>query len=126
MSEPIVTSTDATDYEAVLSLLFEGFPAAERAAVVKQAQRLLAQRELDSSGLLAAYSQGKLVGAMLAVATPGAVGLVWPPQTEQVPEFATVQDALIQASHQRLKKQGVKLAQALLQPREIALATPLT
>src|SRR5262249_42307833 len=47
------------------------------------------------------------------------------PQTDQVPEFATVQDALIQASHQRLRKQGVKLAQALLQPREVALGTSL-
>ena len=125
MSELIVTSTGATDYEAVLNLLFEGFPAAERAAVVKQARRLLAQRELDSSGLLAAYSQGKLVGAMLAVATHGAVGLVWPPQIAQVPDFATVEDALIQATHQRLKKQGVKLTQALLLPREIALGTSL-
>jgi mycothiol synthase len=125
MSDLAVTSAKPAEFPAVLNLVFQGFAPGERVAATAQAVRLLATAELDPGGLLAARENGQLVGAMLAIATPGAVGLVWPPQALQASDVGTVEDALIGEAHKRLRQLHVKLAQVLLQSRELTLSDSL-
>jgi ribosomal protein S18 acetylase RimI-like enzyme len=125
MSDLAVTSAKPAEFPAVLNLLFRGFTAAEQITAASQAVRLLATAELDPGGLLAAHANGQLVGAMLSITTPGAVGLIWPPQALQASDVRTVEDALIGATHKRLRLLNVKLAQALLHSRELPLSDSL-
>jgi ribosomal protein S18 acetylase RimI-like enzyme len=56
---------------------------------------------------------------------PGASGLVWPPQTRALPDRIVIEDRLVQATATSLRRQGAKLAQALLSADEQTLACSL-
>jgi hypothetical protein len=125
MSDLSVFPATQAEYAAVLEILFQRSPAEDRKATIKRAQRLLSSGELDPRGLLVARLNGQMIGTMLAMATPGAVGLVWPPQVRRGADRTCVEDALIAATGDWLRRRGVKLAQALVPAVEADLGPAL-
>jgi GNAT superfamily N-acetyltransferase len=120
-----ISPAEQAEYAAVLPILFQRAASDVRGDTIQQAVHLLSRGVLDPAGLLAARRAGQVVGVMLSAATPGAVGLVWPPQVAECSDREAVEDALIVASLTWLRQRQVKLAQALLSPAEADLGAAL-
>jgi ribosomal protein S18 acetylase RimI-like enzyme len=124
MLHPDVQSATPEDLPTALQILFQHLPPEQRVTAAAQAEAVLQRGEVDRHGLLVARRQGELVGAMLTVAAPGGMGLVWPPQVRAAaPE--PIEDALVRTALARLRGQGVKFAQAMLLAEERDLGLPL-
>src|SRR5262245_20066134 len=125
MSELAISPAEQAEYAVVLQLLFQRTSSAIRDSTIQQAVHLLSRGVLDPRGLLVAREAGRPVGVMLSSAAPGAMGLIWPPQTVPCEDHHQVEDALIAATRAWLLQRGVKLAQALLAPAEADLGVAL-
>jgi ribosomal protein S18 acetylase RimI-like enzyme len=107
------------EWETALRLVFQCSPAAEQEIRVQNAVRLLNQGELDPAGILVIRGTGKLLGAAVCLPTPGAGGLVWPPQAELGHGQELIEDQLLRSGLEWLRRRGAKLAQALLLAEEL-------
>jgi mycothiol synthase len=100
--------------ESAFRLIYHALNEAELARRVASALDLVASGHLDSEGILVARTQGEIIGAMVSLPLPGAGGLVWLPAAKLGPAQRQCEDALVNASCNRLRQKGAKLAQALL------------
>jgi ribosomal protein S18 acetylase RimI-like enzyme len=125
MADLIVAPAQPADRACVLQLLFQRAANEIRQQTVEQGMNLLSTGVIDPAGLLAARCDGRLVGAILSGAAPGAVGMIWPPQVVPAETCAPIEDALLAASLKALRQGGVKLLQALLAPVESDLGAAL-
>ncbi|HEX4590332.1 MAG TPA: GNAT family N-acetyltransferase [Gemmataceae bacterium] len=123
---PDVTITAAAPGErtAALRLAFQHLDPETRLARVAGGLELVDTGEMDPGGILVARWGDRLVGAMISAPVPGAGAAVWPPQLE-AGTLPGVADELVRHSAEWLRKRGVKLAQALLSPDDVAPAEPL-
>jgi ribosomal protein S18 acetylase RimI-like enzyme len=108
-----------------LRLLFDALPPEDRERRVVDALALLAAGELKPSGLLVERGAGGVVGAQIFLPVPGAAALVWPPRSVVDGDQHDREDRLLGAAYVRLRRLGVKIAQSLLLPEEVALGAPL-
>lgn len=107
-------------------LAFQHLPRSEQVGRIKTALDLVRKRELDPAGILVARQGRKILGAMIAVLSPGASGLVWPPQVGEVVEGRDrIEDQLALQCLQWLRGRGAKLGQAMLSPVDMHLSPPL-
>jgi ribosomal protein S18 acetylase RimI-like enzyme len=104
-------------------LAFQHVGAKEQANRVNKALELLQKKELDPEGIVVARSAAGLVGAVICMPTPGAGGLIWPPQVTA--GGSGLEDQLVQYASAWLRRRGAKLAQAMLAPEEVPLAGAL-
>jgi ribosomal protein S18 acetylase RimI-like enzyme len=121
----IVGPARPDEREAAFRLIFQHFGTDLLSNRIGNAMEMVRQGEMDPSGVLVARDRRGLVGAMVSVPVPGASGLVWPPQTRDLPDQSVIEDQLIQATACWLRGQGAKMAQALLTADEQALAHSL-
>jgi ribosomal protein S18 acetylase RimI-like enzyme len=110
---------------AALSLLFLSADRVELQERVDRTRQLLETGDLLREGLRVVRRGAEVLGAMLATTAPGSVGLVWPPQAQEMADRTAVEDALVQDTLAWLGGQHVKLCQALLRSEELPLARPL-
>jgi ribosomal protein S18 acetylase RimI-like enzyme len=110
---------------AAFRLLFCCTAASDQQARVAHALGLVQRGELDAQGLFVVRARRRLLGAVLGLALPGAVGLVWPPQCVPDVDAAPLQDALLRRASDWLRGRNVKVAQALLSSEEARLAGAL-
>ena len=112
------------DLSAALRLLFQNAPL-DRDTRVANALGLVRRGELDPAGLFILPGRRGPSGAVLALALPGAGGLVWPPQCAGEGAHSAAEDALLRRAAAWLRGRGVKIAQALLSPDEARVADAL-
>ncbi|OWK43341.1 GNAT family N-acetyltransferase [Fimbriiglobus ruber] len=109
------------EYPAACRALFAHLPAVDRIARVDRALALIANGEIDPTGLLVARDMpgaDVLVGAMLVQHLPGSAASVWVPRAVSGPNQRAVEDALARAAVARLRAGGARYAQSFLKPEE--------
>jgi ribosomal protein S18 acetylase RimI-like enzyme len=99
---------------AAFLLLFRELHPGDREQRVLRCLEMVQQGDLDGEDLLGLYQGDELVGVVLYHASPGATGLVWPPQVIDGPRRQQREDLLLAHARDRLRQRGVKIAQALL------------
>jgi ribosomal protein S18 acetylase RimI-like enzyme len=131
MSGVTIAAAEPDERTAALKLAFAHLDAETRLGRVAGGLELIDRGEMDADGILVARLGDRLVGAMVAAPVPGSGAAVWPPH---VAADATgqaglsevqVADALVRRAGDWLRSRGIKLAQALLAPEEVALGAPL-
>src|SRR4051812_34995292 len=120
----VITPAHPDELTAALRLAFRHHDPESRVARVAVGLDLIDRGELDPAGVLVARAGERILGAMVAAPVPGAAAAVWPPQVEPDVE-PVVADALARHAADWLRNTGVRLAQVLLTPEDIALAVPL-
>jgi ribosomal protein S18 acetylase RimI-like enzyme len=113
------------EIRAAFRLLFQHLSSDECAARVCAALELLQQGKLDRQGIFVLHEEEGLAGVQLCLPLAGAMGLVWPPQARAGSQQRHHEDRLLQAGCAWLRRQGIKLAQALLSPDEVPQGEPL-
>lgn len=105
---------------------FQHLDPAEQLPRIATALELVEKNEFDPAGVLVARRGGQLVGAVICMTTPGAGGLIWPPQVAPAAaDRAAIEDELTRFALLWLRQRGAKLAQCLLAPAEAPLGGPL-
>lgn len=112
------------EHAAAFRLAFRHLSKSDQETRVSMALEMIQKGELDPAGLWVGREEGELLGALLCQAMPGAAAMMWPPQLLDR-DRRIIEDLLVQHACAWLKKQGVRLAQALLPPDEAHLAIPL-
>jgi ribosomal protein S18 acetylase RimI-like enzyme len=112
------------DYAAAFRLAFRHLDKADQEHRVNVALDLIQKKELDPAGLWVAREDDVIMGSLLCQPMPGAAGLVWPPQIVDA-ERRIIEDLLIQHACAWLRRQGARLAQALMPVEEAHLALAL-
>jgi ribosomal protein S18 acetylase RimI-like enzyme len=105
-------------------LAFQHLAKADQETRVSLALDMIRKQELDPAGLWVACEAGAIRGALLCQPMAGAAGLVWPPQVVDR-ERRILEDLLVQHASAWLRRQGARLAQALLPPGEAHLGIAL-
>ncbi len=119
-----ITSATAAECPAAFDLALQHVPAgAGRAGTVRNALTLLAGGEIDPEGIFVARQEERLCGVQVAILLRGASGLLWLPRT--APPDADLEDRLVQAALDWLRRRGAKLAQAIVHPDAAHEAAPL-
>lgn len=111
-------------HAAAFRLAFQHLGKADQETRVSLALEMIQKGELDAAGLWIAREDQALLGALLCQSMPGAAGLVWPPQVVD-PGRRLIEDLLVQHACAWLRRQGARLAQALLPPSEARLGIAL-
>jgi ribosomal protein S18 acetylase RimI-like enzyme len=115
MSRVIVAEALPAEREAVLNVLLRAIPPDERTGRVAQLLEQMACGTIAPLTLLVARTlDGAILGSAIAQPLPGAGAVVWPPQLVGADDQATVEDALLNAIVDGLRRGGTKLAQAFL------------
>jgi ribosomal protein S18 acetylase RimI-like enzyme len=104
------------EYEAALELLFHGLSPAERHTAVKDVLRSLASGRITQHGLLAAWNERVLTGAILYAIQRDRTAFVWPPRTRGGEADRPLADALVGGLRAGVDSAGAWIAQALLDP----------
>jgi GNAT superfamily N-acetyltransferase len=116
----------SAEHAEALRLAFQHLPDQEQVTRVNTALQLVHKKEMDPAGILVARTTNGLAGALICTTTPGAGGLVWPPQVVAgTHEAGAIEDRLVRHASSWLREQGSKLAQTMLLPSEVQLARPL-
>lgn len=92
---------------------------------VRHVLNLIEEGEFDPAGIRVVRGPRGPIGAMIALAVPGAGALVWPPQAMGGAVGQEIEDCLIGDALAWLRRRGAKLAQTLLIPEDAFLAAPL-
>jgi mycothiol synthase len=104
------------EYEAALELLFDRLSPDERRISVKDVLRSLASGRITRHGLLTAWNDQRLVGAVLYAIQRDRTAFVWPPRMAASETEPTVADALVGALRAGVDSASAWIAQALLDP----------
>lgn len=121
----VVRPARPSEWAEALALAFRDEAPSEQQARVANALPMLSSAELPADGLLVASDGAGILGAMICLPTAGAGALVWPPGAAPGPERERVEDALVAAALDWLRRRGSKLAQALLGTDEDRRGLPL-
>jgi mycothiol synthase len=123
MSRVIVAEALPEERQAVLNLLLRTISSGERAGRITQLLEQMASGAIEPLTLLVARAlDGGLLGAAVAQPLPGAGAVVWSPQVIGADDPEMVEDALLDAVLDGLRRRRTKLAQAFLAPDASASA----
>ena len=106
---------------AALDLAFAHLDAERRDIRVLNTLVRIEAGEIDGDGVWIARRGGEIGGVFVCMKLPGATGLIWPPRTIADAPI----DRLITAGLDWLQRQGVRLAQTLVEIDEAAFVAPL-
>lgn len=113
-----------SEQRPALELLFAHCIPAEQQRRVEYALELIQQGPLKPEELCVVRSSSGILGSILWQSLPGAIALLWPPQT-CVEDGQVIEDALIHFALNSLKRATIKVVQVLLESEEIFLAESL-
>src|SRR5437868_2319976 len=115
----VIEPARAEELASSLRLIFGHLKRDDREIRLSNALELIRQKELDPAGVLVGRRGRTLLGATICQLVPGASGLIWPPQTEKrTSNRLQIEDQLVQAASQWLRRHGAKLGQSLLAAEE--------
>jgi mycothiol synthase len=120
-----IETADASTWAGAFALVFQHLPAEERDIRIRNAIRLVENGEMNTEGIFVARRNGQLAGALICLPIAGAAALVWPPQAALAADRKLVEDALLHHATLWMRREGAKLAQALLAQGECQLAEAL-
>ena len=110
---PPIVHVPAQQREDAIALILCRLPADDRADQMEVLSSAIGSGEGRSSGLLGAYRNGRLVGAVFSQVQPGKTAAVWPPRA--VPgEPRITSEKLLEAACDFLENQDICIAQALI------------
>jgi mycothiol synthase len=113
----VIEAVATTEQTAVLELLFQLFPAEERAERLASTLQSVAAGTLSLVGLRQARRGTQRVGAGLSMAQPDGVTLVWPPVADPaVTDPDSVVAAIMSELCLRLDLDGSRMGQVMLDP----------
>ena len=102
-----------------LRLLFARFPLDEQQTRVDEALKSAELGTLDLTGLVLALHDEVPMGAALMMTQADGIALVWPPViSEQSPDEAAVEQALMTRLCEEIERTGARLAQCLINPED--------
>jgi ribosomal protein S18 acetylase RimI-like enzyme len=104
------------EYEAALELLFDRLSPAERHTGIKDVLRSLASGRMTRHGLLVAWNDQILTGAILYAIQRDRTAFVWPPRTRGGGADRPIADALVGGLRAGVDAAGAWIAQSLLDP----------
>ena len=110
---PPIVQVPTQQREDALALIFCRLPADDRADQVKEFSSVIGSGDTSSGGLLGAYLNGRLVGAVFSQVQPGKTAAVWPPRVAPG-EPRITSEKLLEATCNFLKNQDICIAQALI------------
>jgi mycothiol synthase len=122
---PAVEPARPDQQAQALRLLFRDLDPVERERRVTSALGLLSSGELDPDGLFVEYNATGLAGVLVCLPVPGASALFWPPRSIIDADAIAREDRLLAHALARVRGRGAKLAQSLLTPDEVPIATSL-
>ena len=96
----------AEEWPQAFRLVFQHTPKEDRQARVRNALRLMRQRELDPAGLIVMAASETLLGAMVCLPVAGATALVWPPQAVLSGAQREIEDQLMTYAIAWLRQRG--------------------
>ena len=99
-----------------LAVLYRRLPADFRSQMVNEALVEAREGRLDLSGLWVAQRRGRLVGALLTHSLAGRAAAIWPPEVETIWVRAALAAGLLRPALTTLRHQGIRIAQALVDP----------
>jgi ribosomal protein S18 acetylase RimI-like enzyme len=120
-----IETAGSNDWAGAFALVFQHLREEERAVRVQNAVQLVEKGEMNAHGIFVARKKGQLAGALVCLPVAGAAALVWPPQSSLAGDRERVEDALLRQAARWLRRNGAKLAQALLAPADSQLAGAL-
>jgi len=109
-----------SDWSEAFALLFQQVEAEQQPLRIANAIQLLERGELNSEGFFVLPEEGRLSGVLLCLIVPGSTALLWPPQVFQDEHRHQREDILLRHALAWLRGRGVKLAQTLLLPDDLA------
>jgi ribosomal protein S18 acetylase RimI-like enzyme len=112
------------EIEPAFDLLLSHLPGAEREYRVARAVELVRSGQMDARGLFVLREGSDLAGVVACEALRGAGGIIWPPILARASD-SKLEDLLIGRAVSWLQERGSRLAQCLLPPDDVALASPL-
>jgi len=113
LKHPPIVQVPTRQREDALALIFCRLPADDRADQIKEFSSAIGSGDILPGGLLGAYRNNRLVGAVFSQVQPGKTAAVWPPRV--VPgEPRITSEKLLEATCDFLENQDVYLAQALI------------
>jgi mycothiol synthase len=104
------------EHEAALELLFDRLSASERHISIKDVLRSLASGRITRHGLLIAWNDERLAGAILYAIQRDRTAFVWPPRMRGSNPERQIADALVAALRAGVDSARAWIAQALLDP----------
>jgi ribosomal protein S18 acetylase RimI-like enzyme len=113
------------EWPRACELLFSFLDPDDAELRTQNALHLLENGEVDPEGLIVLEEGNQLTGMLLCQPVGGATALVWPPRVVLQGSSRDREDRLIRYACTWLRQRGVKLAQCLLAPAEIARGEPL-
>jgi ribosomal protein S18 acetylase RimI-like enzyme len=111
--------------ESALRLVFQRADNRVQELRIANALDMLRHGELDYGGVIVARLGSRLVGAIVVTPSTGACGVIWPPQCTDLPDQQAVEDALVNYAADWLRRQGAKIAQAIIPVEESIFAGSL-
>ena len=109
-----------SDWSEAFALLFQQVEAEQQPLRIANAIQLIERGELNPEGTFVLPEEGRLSGVLLCLIVPGSTALVWPPQVFQDEHRHQREDLLLRHALAWLRGRGVKLAQTLLHPEDLA------
>lgn len=126
MSQLDVRPARPDERAAALRMAFQHLNEREQLHKVRTAQDMVNRGELDADSIWVAVDGTGIAGCIMAIATPGAASIVWPPRCRRsLANRIEIDDALTQNILTWLRSGGVRIAQTLLLPEEAAAGEPL-
>jgi ribosomal protein S18 acetylase RimI-like enzyme len=98
------------------------FPGPRADLIARRFEDLFRTGELDSGGLMVALENGAIVGVQFAYRIGGAQSALWPPAADD----PAVQDVLVAAAMDWIRREPTKVVQSLIRPTERERAAALT
>jgi mycothiol synthase len=121
----LIRTARVDELQAAFQLIFGSFEEDERALRVRNCVDMTLRGELQRAGIFIAVGSSGIHGALICLPVPGASALIWPPAAGSGAERPMVEDALVARATSWLRNQGIRLAQALMEPADSPLALPL-
>src|SRR5690242_11986715 len=111
--------------EAALRLLYSRLPPEQCRQQTADTLAAAQRGELALDHLLMALDNDRVIGALLGVERPGGAAFLWPPVVCEGTDSAGAATALLGALGRRFDERGVRFAQCLLEPDDLAGRTAL-
>jgi mycothiol synthase len=113
------------DWLPAFNLAFRRLPDAERRQRVLAMVQMLHEGMVAPRGIWLARTDGRICGVHVCVPLGGGSCLFWLPEAGDDFEPSDLRDRLVELALARCRQEGMKLAEALVPPRDAALTAPL-
>lgn len=120
-----IRAAQPEELRAAFHLFFRKLPHDEQSRRVERGLRLIREGEYRPDSVWLAVAGKVIAGVLIAQALPGASAILWPPVVQELSEEDRLADALVRHAKTVLRRQGTRVAHALLTEDELKDAEAL-